>query len=196
MTRQVSDDGVAGERPAVTIRMIEHRHLLPGAPDSDLVDLVERIQEGPPYFYKPGEIRPAVSWFPELVETARVALVATVGGRPVGYCVSLPIETYGKLKDVLPQLGVDPATTEYLAEMGVDESVRRHGIASALLAQMHEMLPTTTTAVVVRTLAENATAIAFYERHGYQLVDGVQQTWNARQRIFLTARTSVRRPPE
>jgi hypothetical protein len=56
-----------------------------------------------------------------------MALVATVGGRPVGYCVSLPIETYGKLNDLLPQFGVDPATTENLAELGVDTSVRRQG---------------------------------------------------------------------
>ncbi|TCM40447.1 hypothetical protein EV648_113270 [Kribbella sp. VKM Ac-2568] len=32
--------------------------------------------------------------FPRLV-MARMALVAAVGGRPGGYCVSLPIETYG-----------------------------------------------------------------------------------------------------
>jgi ribosomal protein S18 acetylase RimI-like enzyme len=175
------------------IGTIDDNSLLPGAPDSALCDLVERIQQQPPYSYKPGEIRAAASWFPPLVAMARVALVATLGGRPVGYCVSLPIETYGKLNDLLPQLGVEPATTEYLAELGVDTSVRRQGIASALLEGMHAALPATTTAVVIRTLAENAPAIAFYERHGYQLIDGVRQVWNGRPRIFLITRPTARR---
>ncbi|MEU4290823.1 GNAT family N-acetyltransferase [Kribbella sp. NPDC026596] len=162
--------------------------LLPDAPESALLDLVERIQQEPPYSYKPGEIRPAADWFPPLVEKSHVALVATAGSRPVGYCVSLPVVTYGKLNDLLSQLAIEPETTEYLAELAVDSSVRRQGIASAVLDRMRELLPPTTTTVLLRTLTENTTAIAFYQRHGYQVVDGVQQVWNGRQRLFLTRR--------
>jgi hypothetical protein len=53
---------------------------------------------------------------------------------------------------------------------------------------MHHGLPPSTTAVVVRTLTENEPAIAFYQLHGYELIEGVTQLWNGRERIFLVRR--------
>ncbi len=182
----------AYERPEdrVSVRAI-HRDDWAG---TGLTELVERIQQEPPYSYQPGEIRPATTWFPALLAKSRLALVATMHNQPVGYCVGLPVTAYGKVDDLLPQLQVDPETTEYLAELGVDGTVRRRGVASTLLERFHHGLPPSTTAIVVRTLADNAPAIAFYRLHGYELIDGVGQLWNNRERIFLVRRLGRSRP--
>ncbi|MEU4389880.1 GNAT family N-acetyltransferase [Kribbella sp. NPDC023855] len=177
-----------GDRSGVSVRALDRQDFDGDPAGTALIALVESIQQQPPYSYQPGEIRPASSWFPALLATSRLALVATADEHPVGYCVSLPITAYGKLDDLIPQLQLDPATTEYLAELGVDSSRRRHGIASTLLERMHHGLPPSTTAVVVRTLAGNEPAIAFYKLHGYELIDGVTQLWNGRERIFLIRR--------
>lgn len=186
---------VTAARKAVAIRIIDSWESLPAESRSAITVLVERIQQEPPYSYKSGEIEPAAAWFPQLVRRARVALVAESGGRPVGYCVSLPVKDYGKLDDLMPQLPVDPNTTEYLAELGVDGSLRRKGVATALLDRLHEHLPAATTSVVIRTLTNNAGAIAFYQHHGYEVAEGVRQQWNGRLRLFLT-RTTCNAPIE
>lgn len=151
-----------------------------------LVDLVSTIQHEPPYSYRPGEIRPADEWFPELVARAELVFVAYGTGRPVGYCVALPVSAYGKLGDFADRLGVDFATTAYVAELGVAAGVRRQGIASLLLRQVHDALTPRTTDVLIRTLADNGPAITFYRRHGYRVVDDVRQQWHGRPRVFLT----------
>jgi ribosomal protein S18 acetylase RimI-like enzyme len=153
-----------------------------------VLDLVAEIQHAPPYSYRPGEVRAAHEWFPELVATAELVFVAYGTGKPVGFCVALPISAYGNLDGLGDRLGVDLATTAYLAELGVAASVRRHGVASLLLRHMHDALTPDTTDVVVRTIAGNEPAIAFYQRHGYQVVDSVTQQLNGRPRIFLTRR--------
>ncbi|GAB3423471.1 GNAT family N-acetyltransferase [Flindersiella endophytica] len=83
------------------------------------------------------------------------------------------------------RLGVDPATTTYVAELGVAAHARRLGIARRLLEDVHAGLPPQTTACVVRTLASNAPAIALYRRHDYTLVPDLIQPWNGRDRVFL-----------
>jgi ribosomal protein S18 acetylase RimI-like enzyme len=150
-----------------------------------LLGLVDEIVAGPPYSYAPGEITPTVDWFPALVDKAGLTLVARRDGEPVGYGVALPFETYGKLGDFADRLGVRPATTMYLAELGVSSTARRQGIAGRLVDDLHTAFPAGTAASVVRTLAGNEPAVALYRRHGYQLVDGVTQQWNGRERIFL-----------
>ncbi|TCC50639.1 GNAT family N-acetyltransferase [Kribbella capetownensis] len=170
------------------LKLTELSELTSTERDQALVHLVERIQHSPPYSYRTGEIRAASQWFPPLVSKSRETVIAELDERPVGYCVSLPIAAYGQLDNLLGELAVDPATTEYLAELGVDETVRRQGIASALLSRLHDGLPSATTAVLIRTLADNHPAIEFYRRQGYQLIDGVTQEWNGRGRIFLLRR--------
>ncbi|MBM7787812.1 GNAT family N-acetyltransferase [Tenggerimyces flavus] len=156
--------------------------------DDALTALVQVIQDSPPYDYRPGEVAAAAEWFPPLVERATHAYVARRAEEPVGFLVALPISTYGKVDDYEAALGVDFATTTYLAELGVASSARRIGLASTLVERLHAELPETTTACVVRTLEWNAPAIALYERHGYELADGVTQEWNGRTRVFLTRR--------
>lgn len=156
--------------------------------DEPLVALAQEIQDNPPYDYQPGEVAPAKEWFPPLVEQATHAYVAHRDGEPVGLLVALPIATYGNLDDFETALGVDFATTIYLAELGISSTARRLGLASTLIERLHAELPTGTTACVVRTLEWNTPAIALYQRHGYQLADGVTQQFNGRPRVFLTRR--------
>lgn len=151
---------------------------------TELLDLVDEIQAGPPYSYRPGELPPASEWFAALVTSAELTLVA-LDQDPVGYCVALSWQAYGKLDGYAAQLGVDPATTTYLAELGVAASARRRGVASALLTDLDRALPPDTTACVIRTLADNDPAIALYERHGYQVAHHVDQTLHGRARVFL-----------
>jgi ribosomal protein S18 acetylase RimI-like enzyme len=156
--------------------------------DEALVALAQEIQDNPPYDYRPGEVAPAKEWFPRLVEQATHAYVARRHGEPVGLLVALPITAYGKVDEFEAALGVDYATTIYLAELGISSSARRIGLASTLIERLHAELPADTTACVVRTLEWNAPAIALYERHGYQVADGVKQRFNGRPRVFLTRR--------
>ena len=44
-----------------------------------------------------------------------------------------------------------------------------------LVDDIHAAFPATTTACVVRTLDGSGPAVAFYQRNGYRLVDGVTQ---------------------
>jgi ribosomal protein S18 acetylase RimI-like enzyme len=159
-----------------------------GSDDAALLALVQDIQDNPPYDYRPGEVASAREWFPPLVEQASHAYVARRGEEPVGFLVALPITAYGKVDDFEEALGVDFETTLYLAELGISSDARRIGLASTLIERLHADVPASTTACVVRTLDHNAPAIALYERHGYELADGVIQQWNGRPRVFLTRR--------
>lgn len=156
--------------------------------DQALVALAQDIQDSPPYDYRPGEVAPAAEWFPALVERASHAYVARRGDEPVGFLVALPIVAYGKVNDFEEALGVDFGSTLYLAELGVATTARRIGLASTLIERLHAERSPGTTACVVRTLEHNAPAIALYQRHGYELADGVVQQWNGRPRVFLTRR--------
>ncbi|WP_165554460.1 GNAT family N-acetyltransferase [Kribbella capetownensis] len=170
------------------LKLTEVSELTSSRRDQALLSLIERIQQSPPYSYRAGEIRPASQWVPPLVAASRLTVIAELDKTPVGYCVSLPISTYGKLDGLLGELEIDPATTEYLAELGVDETVRRQGIASRLLEHVHEGLPSATMTVLIRTLTDNHPAIDFYRRQGYEVIENVKQEWNGRSRVFLRRR--------
>jgi ribosomal protein S18 acetylase RimI-like enzyme len=151
-----------------------------------LFELVDQISASPPYSYAPGEISPTEVWFPALLRKAELTVVAVRDSRVLGYCVALPFDDYGKLGDYARSLGIDASTTMYVAELGVEPSQRRQGIAGRLLGEVHENLRPETTTCVVRTLAVNEPAIELYRRHGYAVVPGLTQEWNGRERVFLT----------
>lgn len=152
-----------------------------------LLELVDQIQVTPPYSYAPGEIPASRDWFPGLVERSDLTFVAFDGDAPIGYCTALTWNGYGRLHDYAEPLGIDPATTMYVAELGVAPTARRRGIASSLLTRARQAYPVGTTASVVRTLAGNQPAVRLYQRHGYRLVDGVQQDLHGRARVFLVS---------
>jgi ribosomal protein S18 acetylase RimI-like enzyme len=158
----------------------------------ELLELVDQIQVTPPYSYAPGEIPASRDWFPRLAERADLTLIAFDGAAPIGYCVALTWNGYGRLLDYADRLGIDPATTMYVAELGVAPAARRRGIASALLTRAHQAYPAGTTASVVRTLAGNQPAIQLYERHGYRHVEGLEQNLHGRARIFLLSEPARR----
>lgn len=170
----------------LTVEIVRIRRLGDLERPESLLGLVDQIMAAPPYSYAPGEITPTDVWFPALLERAGQAVLAVRADEVVGYCVALPFETYGKLNDYAGRLGVDPATTMYVAELGVAAYARRRGIAGRLLEDVHAGLPPRTTGCLVRTLASNAPAIALYQRHGYTLVPGIVQPWNGRDRVFLS----------
>lgn len=98
--------------------------------------MVNQVQLGEPYNYRPGEIPPPEDWFPALVDRSDVTLVAyDPADRPVGYCVALALTRYPDVLAVTEELGVQPWETSYLAELGVCATARRRGIATLLLGR-------------------------------------------------------------
>lgn len=153
---------------------------------SGVLDVVNQVQLGEPYNYRPGEIPPPEAWFPGLVDRSDVTLVAyDPAGRPVGYCVALALTRYPDALAVAEELGVQPSETSYLAELGVCVTARRRGIASLLLDRMLADPPAGITAWAVRTLKINAAAIILYQHHGFTLVPGVTEMRHRRPRIYL-----------
>ncbi|MGH3916199.1 MAG: GNAT family N-acetyltransferase [Pseudonocardiaceae bacterium] len=153
---------------------------------SGVLDLVNQIQHGEPYNYRPGEIPRSEDWFPALVNHSDLTVVAYgPTGQPVGYCVALVLTRYPDALAVADEFGVQPSETSYLAELGVCATARRHGIASLLLGRMLADPPTGTTAWVTRTLEINTAAITLYQRHGFQLVPAVTQVRHGRPRVYL-----------
>lgn len=149
-----------------------------------LLDLVDHVQVSEPYSYRPGEVASPEEWFPPLVDRSDLTLLAyRPGDRPVGYCVAIGLVDYPAA--AAAELGVEPASTVYLAELAVSPGVRRRGIASTLLDLMTERSPSGTTAWVIRTLANNAPAIALYRRHGFEVVPGVTELRHGRTRVYL-----------
>lgn len=153
-----------------------------------LLSLVQRVQEEPRYAYEPHELAPAWNWFTSLVERASLTYVATRAGRPIGYCVALPIDSFGKLGGYEQVLHVDYSTTMYIAELGVAPTMRRQGIASIMVQRMHNEFPAATTASVVRTQSDNNPAITLYQQLGYHFAPGIRQELNGRIQVFLVRR--------
>lgn len=159
---------------------------------SGVLDLVDQVQHGEPYDYRPGEIPPPEDWFPALVDRSDITLVAYgPAGDPLGYCVTLALTRYPDALAVADELGVQPSETSYLAELGVCGTARRRGIASLLLGRMLADPPVGTTAWVVRTLEINAAAITLYQRHGFALVPGVAEIRHKRPRVYLVRHAAI-----
>lgn len=78
---------------------------------SGTLELIQAIQEGPPYGYAPGEVPHAAEWVPPIMRMAgaRMYMAVVPDGSTAGYCVALPLAEYGKLDDVAGRLGVDQA---------------------------------------------------------------------------------------
>lgn len=108
-------------------------------------------------------------------------------GNPIGFCLSLPLSEHPGARDTAADAVSDPRRAVYLAELGIDERHRRQGVAGRLLAcaSAHAV----GREIVVRTLVDNAPAVAFYLRHGFDRVDSIRQTHRGRERLFLV------RPP-
>lgn len=158
------------------------------APEA-VLDLVQAVATGPPYNYQPGEIAAAAEWFPALVATTDLTFLHyDDADRPIGYCLAVPLERHKSVQPVVAQLGVDVAHTLYIAELGVARGHRRRGVATRLLRAACLDRGDGIAAYVVRTLAGNQPAIAFYERHGFTVADGVCQVHRGRSRIFLIRR--------
>ena len=154
-----------------------------------VLELVSQVQYGEPYNYRPGEGPPPESWFPPLVDHSDITLVAYgPTHHPVGYCVALALTRYPDALTVADELGVDPSTTAYLAELGVCTRTRRRGIASMLLDELLADPPAGTTAWVVRTLEINTPAIALYQGHDFELVPTATQILHGRPRVYLVRR--------
>ncbi|MGH3768687.1 MAG: GNAT family N-acetyltransferase [Pseudonocardiaceae bacterium] len=156
------------------------------ARQNDVLELVNQIQSGEPYNYRPGEIASSKEWFPPMVDRSDLTLVAyDATDRPVAYCVALPLAGYPDALAVSDGFGMQPSATGYLAELGVSTAMRRQGIASTLLTRATDARRTEASAWVVRTLENNAPAIALYQRHGFTLVPRASQIHNGRARVFL-----------
>lgn len=158
-----------------------------------VLELVGQVQYGVPYNYRPGQSPPPENWFPALVDRSDITLVA-YGPTcyPVGYCVAVALTHDPNALAVADELGVEPSTTAYLAELGVCTKVRRRGIASMLLGVLLAGPPAGTTAWVVRTLAINTPAIALYQRHGFELAPTAPQVLHGRPRVYLIRREADR----
>jgi GNAT superfamily N-acetyltransferase len=98
-----------------------------------LLNLVDHISTHPPYSYLPGEISATADWFPEWSKEQRSAWSRCEP--PITWAL-LHRAAAGDLRKARPlrrKLGIDPATTAYIAELGVAPQARRGGIASRLL---------------------------------------------------------------
>lgn len=154
---------------------------------SGTLELIQAIQEEPPYSYAPGEVPHAAQWVPPLMRLpgARMYLALGPAGRTVGYCLTLPLAAYRQPDDLADQLGVDPADCCYIAELGVASADRRQGIARALLQAALSDDQEQAASYLVRTLAGNQPAIELYRGLGFRQVPGINQSHHGRPRIFL-----------
>ncbi len=154
---------------------------------SGTLELIQAIQEGPPYRYARGEVRPAAEWVPALVRppAAFMYLASTPDGATAGYCVTLPLADYGRLGGLAGRLGVDEADCRYIAELGVAPAHRREGIARALLQAALGDRQAQAASYLVRTLAGNLPAIRLYRSLGFSQVPDVSEFLHGRPRIFL-----------
>lgn len=149
-----------------------------------LVALVQAAATGPPYNYAEGDVQTGPGVVPRAGAAQR-----TVSGRrdtpssPLGYCVTSRLAVAPGLDQVVERLGVEPARTLYLAELGVARAARRQGIGAALVDATIEVAPTDV--IVVRALVEHHAAIALYQRLDFTIVAGVEQTHRGRRRLFL-----------
>lgn len=100
--------------------------------DGDLVALAQRIQLAPPYSYRTDDVPHAEEWFTALVRDSDVVFTASTD-RPVGHCIAHALDRRPQGHEIADLTGVDLATTMYIAELAVDESVRRRGLAIRLL---------------------------------------------------------------
>jgi ribosomal-protein-alanine N-acetyltransferase len=79
-------------------------------------------------------------------------LIATMRGKPVGFCLTAYRETRG-----------------HIITIDVLEEYRRHKIGSRLLdAVESHMAESGVSEVILETATENHSAIAFWEKHGYR----------------------------
>ncbi len=164
---------------------------------SGVLDLVHQVQHGEPYNYRPAESPPPEDWFPALVGRAEITLVAYgPTSHPVGYCVASALTLDPDVLAVVDELGVQPSTTAYLAELGGCVRTRRRGIASMLLGRLLADPPAGTTAWVVRTLEINAAAIALYQRHGFESMPAAMHILHGRPRVCLIRRDADRGAPQ
>jgi ribosomal protein S18 acetylase RimI-like enzyme len=153
-------------------------------PGPGLLELVDQISAAPPYSYRPGELPPASDWFTRLAarRAARLWVARDRVGHPAGYALALPLSEHAA-RDAVSVAVAAPGRALYLAELGVAGPYRRQGIASRLLACATAHVPGCE--VVVRTLAGNAPVIAFYQRRGFRIVDGIRHAHRGRERLFL-----------
>jgi ribosomal-protein-alanine N-acetyltransferase len=79
-------------------------------------------------------------------------LIATIRGKPVGFCLTAHRETRG-----------------HIITIDVLEVYRRHKIGSRLLEAVESRLAESgVNEVILETATENHSAIAFWEKHGYR----------------------------
>jgi ribosomal protein S18 acetylase RimI-like enzyme len=105
--------------------------------------------------------------------------IAMQGGAPIAMLMAYPVGAKGAGPQPLPETEVyldafkalpPPAGAWHVPGLAVLEGHRRQGIGSLLLADLEERCRTAEGALLsLHSFAANAAALAFYERHGFQV---------------------------
>ncbi|MFE7271855.1 GNAT family N-acetyltransferase [Streptomyces sp. NPDC057623] len=114
------------------------------------------------------------------------AWVADLDGQLVGH-VGLSRGTTGDMAAALwsAREGVKPDVTAVVSRLFVDPAARGHGLGAALLEHAVGEARARGLYLVLDVVASDVSAIALYERLGWQLLATVEQQWGPQQVVTL-----------
>jgi len=141
--------------------------------EGNLVELYKRLFSKEPYFEQFSD-EEVVGYFNDYVRNGLLFL-AQDGKKTVGFGAAVPLSKEIALADLGKQFGIDPESTWYMADLGVDdEKFQRVGMAKQLVEARLNAMPKGTTALM-RTSVDNIASLSLYHGLGFTEISGMIQ---------------------
>ncbi|KKQ34277.1 MAG: hypothetical protein US51_C0045G0005, partial [Microgenomates group bacterium GW2011_GWA2_37_6] len=126
---------------------------LEGAFSDGLIKLYQDIFSQAPYF-ESFTNEQVIKIFSEYVKSG-ILFIARDGSSVIGFGAAVPISTVNDIESLLSDNNIDPATSWYMADLGVKEELRRNGLGKKLVQKRISFVPPDTTTIVMRTSVDN-----------------------------------------
>lgn len=161
--------------------------------EGSLIELYKRLFSKEPYFEQFSD-KEVAGYFNDYVRSGLLFL-AQDGKKTVGFGAAVPLSKEIALADLGKQFGIDPESTWYMADLGVDdERFQRVGMAKQLVEARLNAMPKGTIALM-RTSVDNIASLSLYRSLGFAEIKGMVQevegkridgTFKKDKRIFLS----------